>query len=148
MGMSGGNSQDTLIATINVTPMVDVMLVLLIIFMVTAPMLQQGVDVNLPKAATASLQGKNEQVVLSIDKQGQVFLGKDNKLDLETLPKKMAAIMKEKPAADQKVYIKADQDLDYGRVMAVMGKLHQGGITQIGLVSAMPENQAEEVKQK
>ncbi len=148
MGMSGGNSQDTLIATINVTPMVDVMLVLLIIFMVTAPMLQQGVDVNLPKAATASLQGKNEQVVLSIDKQGKVFLGKDNELDLETLPKKMAAIMKEKPAADQKVYIKADQDLDYGRVMAVMGKLHQGGITQIGLVSAMPEDQPEQVKQK
>jgi biopolymer transport protein TolR len=115
-------------------------LVLLIIFMVTAPMLQQGVDVNLPKAATAALEGKSEQVVLSIDKQGDIYLGKENKIELEAVSEKISAIMKVKPEAEQKVYIKADTDLDYGRVMQVMGKLHQGGITQIGLVSEMPDD--------
>ena len=147
MAMSGGNG-DGLVSTNKGTPLVDVLFGLLIIFFVTTPNLQQGVDVDLPKAKTASLQGKNEQVVLSIDKQGQVYLGKDNKLELETLAKKIAAVMKDKPAADQKVYIQADKSLDYGRIMEVMGKLHQGGITQIGLVSAMPEIQAEQTKQK
>ncbi len=124
------------VANINVTPLVDVMLVMLVIFMVTAPMLQQGVDVNLPKATTAPLKGTDEQVVLSIDAAGDVYLGKGNKIELNALPAKIAAVMKAKAAAEQKVYIKADTDIMYGRVMEVMGKLHQGGVSQIGLVSA------------
>lgn len=128
------------VANINVTPLVDVMLVMLVIFMVTAPMLQQGVDVNLPKATTAALKGTDEQVVISIDAAGDVYIGKENKIELEKLAEKIHAIMKVKKEAEQKVYIKADTDLNYGRVMEVMGKLHQGGVMQIGLVSAPVDN--------
>jgi biopolymer transport protein TolR len=127
------------IAAINVTPLVDVMLVLLVIFMVTAPMLQQGVEVDLPKATTAPLRGTAEQVVLSMDKDGNVFLGAGNKIELVDIAAKVKAIFETKPENEHKIYIKGDTALDYGRVMDVMAALHQGGITQIGLVSAQPE---------
>ncbi len=136
MASSSFGNNDGPVATINVTPLVDVMLVLLVIFMITAPMLQQGVEVNLPKASTAPIQGNTEQVVLSLDKEGQVFLGAGNKLDLETLPDKIKAIMDARQESERKVYIKADTDLNYGRIMEVMSKLHEAGIVQIGLVSA------------
>lgn len=147
MAGSVGNG-DGPVAAINVTPLVDVMLVLLIIFMVTAPMLQQGVDVNLPKAATGALQGKNEQVVVSIDKAGKVYIGKGNEVALSAVPEKIAAIMKVKPAAEQKVYIKADQALDYGKVMELMSYLHKGGVAQIGLVSEAPAETTSDQKKK
>jgi biopolymer transport protein TolR len=127
------------IAAINVTPLVDVMLVLLVIFMVTAPMLQQGVEVDLPKATTAPLRGTAEQVVLSMDKDGNVYLGAGNKVELTEVAAKVKAIFETKPENERKIYIKGDTALDYGRVMDVMAALHQGGITQIGLVSAQPE---------
>lgn len=127
------------IATINVTPLVDVMLVLLVIFMVTAPMLQQGVEVDLPKASTAPLRGSQEQVVISVNKTGDVFLGAGNQVALEGLAEKVKAIFANKPAEERKVYIKGDAELGYGRIMEVMGVLHTGGITQIGLVSASPD---------
>ena len=134
-GPNGGGP----VANINVTPLVDVMLVLLVIFMVTAPMLQQGVEVKLPKATTAPLAGSSEQVVLSINNAGEIFLGAGNKVDLATLPAKVAAVMGQRPEADRKIYIKADSDLAYGRIMEVMGKIHEGGIHQIGLVSSPSE---------
>jgi len=127
------------IAAINVTPLVDVMLVLLVIFMVTAPMLQQGVEVDLPKATTAPLRGTNEQVVLSVDKEGAIFLGAGNKIEIPEIAAKVKAIFETKPENERKIYIKGDSALGYGRVMEVMAALHQGGITQIGLVSAQPE---------
>ena len=136
-GMNGFDS-DGPVANINVTPLVDVMLVLLVIFMVTAPMLQQGVEVNLPKASTAPLKGSQEQVVLSIDKNGQVFLGAGNQLPMDNLGKKVAAVLQARDEQDRKVYLKADTELEYGKIMDVMGKLHEAGITQIGLVSAPP----------
>lgn len=126
------------VANINVTPLVDVMLVLLVIFMVTAPMLQQGVDVNLPKAATGQLEGKDEQVVVSIDNQGRVFVGSGNEVAIPELGKKIKAILENKPKAENKVYIKGDTEINYGRIMEVMSALHQGGVSQIGLVSEMP----------
>ncbi len=128
------------VANINVTPLVDVMLVLLVIFMVTAPMLQQGVEVNLPKAKTAPLSGSNEQVVISVDKAGTIFIGAGNPISLDELPKKVGAIMANRKPEDRKVYIKGDGALEYSRVMAVMGRLHEGGIFQIGLMSAAPGN--------
>ena len=135
------------VAHINVTPLVDVMLVLLVIFMVTAPMLQEGVDVNLPKTTTAALPGSGEQVVVSVDKTGQVYLGAGNKIEMDKLPERVKAVMAAR-AADgdstaggnaQKVYIKADTDVAYGAVMEVMGKLYTAGITNLGLVS-QPED--------
>ena len=140
MGASVSNGDfDEPRAEINVVPLIDVMLVLLIIFMVTAPMLQQGVEVNLPKATTAPLQGSNEQIVLSITQAGKLFLGAGNEVELEGLGAKTTAIMKLRKEEDRKIYIKADTALQYGRIMDVMAALHQSGITQIGLISAVPD---------
>lgn len=138
MAFMNGND-DGPVANVNVTPMVDVMTVLLVVFMITAPMLQQGVEVNLPKATTAPLRGSTEQIVLSVDKDGRVFLGAGNEIQPEELSEKMKAIMETRRDEDRKIYIKADNDLAYGHIMMVMGKLHQAGIEQIGLVSAPPE---------
>ena len=142
-GESGGP-----VANINVTPLVDVMLVLLVIFMVTAPMLQQGVDVNLPKVTTGPMTGSEEQIVLSIDESGKVFLGSKNELTLEELPARITAVMEAKKSQGEKVYIKADEGIDYGTVMQVMSALYQGGITQIGLVSAPPDSDPGKAKKK
>lgn len=139
--MAGNFSADSdgPIAAINVTPLVDVMLVLLVIFMVTAPMLQQGVEVDLPKATTAPLKGSAEQIVVSLDKTGTVFLGAGNKVELPELADKIKAVFANRPENERKVYIKGDSALGYGRIMEVMAALHAGGITQIGLVSASPD---------
>ena len=131
-------------ANINVTPLVDVMLVLLIIFMVTAPLLQQGVEVNLPKASTAPLKGSTEQLVISVDKAGTIFLGAGNPIELGAVGKKVRAILETKKEEERMVYIKGDTSVSYGVIMQVMAELHNSGITQIGLVSAP----AEEVKRK
>lgn len=135
--MSGFEVDDSSgpISAINVTPLVDVMLVLLVIFMVTAPMLQQGVDVNLPKAATGTMSGDAEQVVLSIDKDGKVYLGANNQIALDNLGEKLTAVMQARKEQDRKIYIKADQDVPYGVVMQVMSKIYAAGITAMGLVS-------------
>lgn len=139
--MAGGlNDHNGPVANINVTPLVDVMLVLLVIFMVTTPMLQQGVDVNLPKAKTGSLEGKSEQVVISIDDKGKVFIGKSNSVDIKTLPTKIRAVLDAKKDAGNKVYIKGDTAINYGKIMEVMAALHEGGVEHIGLVSEMPNN--------
>ena len=140
MGMSNDNiEEDAPISAINVTPLVDVMLVLLIIFMITAPMMQQGVEVDLPKSTTAALPGSEEQVVVSIDKTNAIFIGAGNPVEADTLADRIKAILDQRPQSERKVYIKADSALDYGSVMDVMGRLHAGGVSQIGLVSAMPE---------
>ena len=122
-------------AQINVTPLVDVMLVLLVIFMVTAPILQQGVEVNLPQASTAPLSGNAEQVVLSIDAAGKLFLGAGNQVDATSVGAKVAAVLKNRPEDQQKIYIKADKANSYGIVMDVMGRLHDAGVHKISLVS-------------
>lgn len=144
MAGSNGFSQDGPVANINVTPLVDVMLVLLVIFMITAPMLQQGVDVNLPKATTAPLEGNAEQVVVSIKKSGEIFMGAGNPVALEDLGSKVRAVMERRKEEERKIYIKGDTDLPYGRIMEVMGRLHESGIHQIGLVSAVQTSRERE----
>ena len=139
MALGNGGDSDGPIAAINVTPLVDVMLVLLVIFMVTAPMMQQGVDVNLPKAASGPVSGSSEQVVVSIDSSGKIYIGAGNEVKPEELALKIKAIFEQRKDEERKVFIKADQALQYGSVMETMASLHQGGITQIGLISSPPE---------
>lgn len=134
MGFSN-DEIDEPISTINVTPLVDVMLVLLVIFMVTAPMLQQGVEVDLPKASTGPLNQDLEPFVLSIDKKGDVFAGQDTPVSGDNVGAKVKDILAARGMTNEKVYIKADKSLDYGQVMTVIGSLNGAGIKQVGLIS-------------
>lgn len=139
MGFNPGGDGGGPMAEINVTPLVDVMLVLLIIFMVAAPMLQQGVEVNLPKATNAPLPSGQEQLVLSINGKGEIFLGAGNALSPQDVGTKVASVLQKRAPEERKVYIKADSSLQYATLMEVMGRLHEAGISQIGLVSAPKE---------
>ena len=127
----GGGS----ISDINVTPLVDVMLVLLVIFMVTAPILQQGVSIDLPKVAGAPLAGEEEQLVVNVDKAGQVFLN-DTAMPLDALTTKLAAIRAARP--DRQVFVRADQSVAYGQVMRTMAAVRASGLTKVGLAAAIP----------
>ena len=121
----------TPIADINVTPLVDVMLVLLIIFMVTAPLLQVGVPVDLPKTSAQQVGGKDEPLVVSVNAQDEVFLG-DTKYDVAELASKLKAVHEEKP--DQRVFIRGDKAVNYGKMMEVMGVVIDSGFRQLGLL--------------
>ena len=119
----------SVMSEINVTPLVDVMLVLLIIFMVTAPLLQQGVDVNLPKAKGKSLPPE-ERLSIVIKKGGEIFLN-DNHVSMAELTKKLASISKLNP----NVFLKADKDVPYGLVVEVMGEVKEAGIEKLGMIT-------------
>src|SRR5688572_26842034 len=121
----------TPIADINVTPLVDVMLVLLINFMITAPLLQVGVPVDLPKTSAQQVGGKDEPMVVSVNSQGEVLLGEAN-YDLPELATKLKAVHEEKP--DQRVFIRGDKAVDYGKMMEVMGVVIDSGFRQLGLL--------------
>lgn len=133
MAMDTGPSRDsTTISQINVTPLVDVMLVLLVIFMVTAPIIQQGVQVNLPQATAAAISGTDELLVVSIAKNGRIYLN-DNVMTLDELGAKMRAIRTN--LAGKQVYVRADQDVRYGLVMQTIAELKQAGIDRVGMVT-------------
>ena len=133
MAMDTASSRDsTTISQINVTPLVDVMLVLLVIFMVTAPIIQQGVQVNLPQAKAAAIPGTDELLVVSIAKNGKIYLN-DNVMSLDELGAKMRAIRTN--LADKQVYVRADQDVRYGLVMQTIAELKQAGIDRVGMVT-------------
>jgi biopolymer transport protein TolR len=121
----------TPIAEINVTPLVDVMLVLLIIFMVTAPLLQVGVPVDLPKTSAQQVGGKDEPLVVSVNSKDEVFLG-ETRYELPELSAKLKAVHEEKP--DQRVFIRGDKTINYGRMMEVMGLVIDSGFRQLGLL--------------
>jgi biopolymer transport protein TolR len=127
----GGGS----ISDINVTPLVDVMLVLLVIFMVTAPILQQGVNVDLPKVAAGALAGEEEQLVVNVTKAGQVFLN-DTAMAPAELTAKLRAIAAARP--DRQVYVRADQAVAYGEVMRAMAAVRDAGLVRVGLVTEPP----------
>jgi len=120
------------ISQINVTPLVDVMLVLLVIFMVTAPIIQQGVQVNLPQAKGGAIPGTEELLVVTIAKNGKVYLN-DNVMSLEELGQKLRAI--KKLQTDKQVYLRADQDVRYGIVMKTIAEIKQAGIERLGMVT-------------
>jgi biopolymer transport protein TolR len=133
MAMDTSSSREsTTISQINVTPLVDVMLVLLVIFMVTAPIIQQGVQVNLPQATAAAIPGTDELLVVSIAKNGKIYLN-DNVMTLDELGTKMRAIRTN--LADKQVYVRADQDVRYGLVMQTIAELKQAGVDRVGMVT-------------
>ncbi len=123
------------VSQINVTPLVDVMLVLLIIFMVTAPIIQQGVQVTLPKVKAAALPGKELQFVVSITRGGEIYLN-DRKLSPDELTQKLAAISRERP--DREVFVRADEQVPYGEVIRTMAAIKAAGIENVGMVTEMP----------
>ena len=130
------------LSQINVTPFVDVMLVLLVIFMVTAPILQQGVDVELPMVEAGALTSETEyQLVVAIDRNGTIHLN-DTPLDVADLGEKLAAIVKLRP--DRTVYLRADKDVVYGKVVAVMAAVRNAGVAELGMVTeSLPAQEAE-----
>lgn len=120
-------------AEINVTPLVDVMLVLLIIFMVTAPLLMAGVKVDLPDSRAEALEQAQEPVSVSIDTDGRIYIG-DEEVALEALPGRFADLAALQPEPPQ-IFLRADRGIDYGAVMAVMGELNRAGLNKISMVT-------------
>jgi len=133
MSFDDANSDSGTISQINVTPLVDVMLVLLVIFMVAAPILQQGVELELPRETIAPVQGEGEQLVVSVDKDGKVFIGEGNPIEVGVLGEKVRAVLERK--ADKRVFIKADRRVNYGRVMGVLGSIRRAGVVNVGLIT-------------
>ncbi|WP_375288740.1 protein TolR [Sphingomonas sp.] len=130
---SGGRKAP--MAEINVTPLVDVMLVLLIIFMVTAPLLTAGVPVNLPDSRAKPLDQEEEPVEISIDDQGRIFIAKDE-VSEGVLAGRLDQIATRAPAGKPpQVFLRADTALDYGKVMRVMGELNRAGLNKVALVT-------------
>ena len=136
MGMSAsqgtGTGRKSALSEINVTPLVDVMLVLLIIFMVTAPLIQQGVKVALPDAKAAPIDAKEKKLVVSIDRDGKVFIG-DAEVAFDDLEAKLKS--NAKAQADKEIYLHADKDLKYGKVVDVMAAAQRAGIANVGMVT-------------
>jgi biopolymer transport protein TolR len=133
MAFDSGRS-DT-ISSINVTPLVDVMLVLLVIFMVTAPILQQGYPVDLPAVQGTALAGEGEQLVVSLTRAGELYLNDTRVTEVE-LTGKLAAIARIRP--DRQVFLRADRDARYGVVAGVMGAVRAAGLTRLGMVTEIP----------
>ena len=132
---SGGRRRHRPMSEINVTPFVDVMLVLLVIFMVTAPLLTVGVQVDLPKASVANLPGQDEPLAVSIKKDGSIFL-QDSVIELESLGPRLKAITDNN--LDLRIFVRGDEAINYGRVMAVMGALSEAGFRRVALVARLP----------
>ncbi|MEW5849857.1 MAG: protein TolR [Myxococcota bacterium] len=127
---SGGGGKA--MADINVTPLVDVMLVLLIIFMVTTPLMEQGIQVDLPKTKAASMSSKEQKLVLTVTKEQRIYLGK-TEIPKEELLVKLKA--NERIKQEKEVYLHADQALPYGVVVSVMGVLKEAGVEALGMIT-------------
>ena len=130
-----GRGRRAPMSEINVTPMVDVMLVLLIIFMVTAPLLVAGVPVDLPESRAQALDQQAAPVQIALDGQGNIFID-DTPVSADALSAQLAAIAAQpEPPEGRRIYLRADKQLDYGQVMRVMGELNRAGLNRVALVS-------------
>ncbi|HLY56951.1 MAG TPA: protein TolR [Stellaceae bacterium] len=123
-------------AEINVTPMVDVMLVLLIVFMVAAPLLTVGVPVDLPKSNAPAINENKEPLVITVNSDGDIFV-QEMKIDTDSLVAKLQAITNNNP--DAVIYVRGDKAINYGRVMEVMGLIASAGFTKVSLVAELPQ---------
>lgn len=136
LGNTGRKKRYRRMSEINVTPMVDVMLVLLIVFMVTAPMLTIGVPVDLPKAGAQSLPEDDKPIEVSMDASGQIYLS-DVKVGAEELVARLGAITNNRK--DARIYVRGDQNLTYGQIMAVIGAINSAGYRKVALVTKRKE---------
>ena len=136
-GTASGGGRQTYrpMAEINVTPFVDVMLVLLVVFMVTAPLLTVGVKVDLPRTDSPVIQGQDEPLAVSVDASGQIFV-QDTAVEITELAPRLVAITANKP--DTRIFVRGDKAIDYGRVMEVMGTLNAAGFTKVALITERP----------
>ncbi len=133
MAISGGNGGDRrMMADINVTPLVDVMLVLLIIFMVTAPMLTQGVDVNLPQANAKSMRADEERLVITVDANSRIFIGRQP-VEFNMMARRLKAVVAQR--TDRQVFFRADRAVPYGFVVKVIAEARNAGIEKLGMVT-------------
>ncbi len=130
--MAFGGNNNSFMSDINVTPFVDVMLVLLIIFMVTAPMMIEGVNVSLPEATSEPLPAEQDQLIITIDKNNQLYIH-DYQVTLDFLREKLIKILDGR--VGQEVYLKADKNISYGMVMRVMSEIKGAGIEKLGMVT-------------
>ena len=130
--MVTAGSGKKLMSEINVTPLVDVMLVLLIIFMVTAPMMMEGVEVNLPQTKTKSMKTQEDPLILSVTKNGDIFL-ENYTVKIEDLGKKIETVLKYRK--EKEVLLRADKDIPYGMVVKVMAEVKRAGIAKLGMVT-------------
>jgi biopolymer transport protein TolR len=130
--MALGSESDRLISDINVTPFVDVMLVLLVIFMVTAPMMMQGVDVALPETTSQPLAAKKENLIVTINNQNQIFIN-TYQVEIDFLQDKLNKILEGRDTRE--VYLRADRDVSYGFVVRVMAEIKAAGVDKLGMVT-------------
>ncbi len=130
--MITGDGDDRLMSEINVTPFVDVMLVLLIIFMVTAPMMVQGVDVSLPQVEAGPISSDEERLIVSIDNKNQVYIN-DLQVSVDFLQEKLSKILENRKSRE--VLLKADKDIPYGMVVLVMSEVKGAGIEKLGMLT-------------
>lgn len=139
MSMSSGGSRKSkvVMSEINVTPLVDVMLVLLIMFMVTTPLMQQGIEVNVPKTASSGVEMTDEPFLLVIHKDRKMEAGKA-RIEMSEMKTKMQAIFKTRK--NKQIYIQADKQVDYGVVAEAMAEIRAAGITNIGLITLPRDN--------
>jgi biopolymer transport protein TolR len=131
------NSENKSMADINVTPLVDVMLVLLIIFMVTAPMLSMGIDVNLPRVKSKTVDLAEEKLILSINENKEIYLNK-TRMSLQDLNAKLAAIFEQR--VDREIFLRADKNVSYGFVVEVMSEIRKAGVDKLGMITEPPED--------
>lgn len=132
-----GGDRDRLMSDINVTPFVDVMLVLLIIFMATAPMMIQGVNVSLPEATAKPIVTEKDHLLITLDKKGKLYIN-NYKIAPELLQNKLRKIMEGHPG--QEVFLRADKDVSYGAVVKIMSEIKDAGVEKLGMVTEPAEN--------
>ena len=135
-GLRRRNNSSKPLAEINVTPLVDVMLVLLIIFMVTAPMLSMGIDVSLPRVKSQSVDVTEEKLVLTVSASKEIFLNK-NRMAMTDLKPKLEAIFANR--IDHEVFLRADKNVPYGFVVEVMSEVRKAGVDKLGMITDPPE---------
>jgi biopolymer transport protein TolR len=138
---SGGHRRrrrHAVMSEINVTPMVDVMLVLLIIFMVSAPLLTVGVPIDLPQTQAKSLSQDKEPLTVSVNEKGQVFL-QNSEISVDELVPKLKAVTDARGGSDERIFVRGDRKVDYGTVMKIMGRLSSAGFSRVALVTEVEQ---------